>query len=294
MAASRSRPPAPTAPSDRASSVTPKWKMLAASAASALPRPKTSAKCAAEPAPPLAITGICTASLTAAVSSQSKPSRIPSVSMLVSRISPAPRDSASRAHSTTRRPVGLRPPLTYTSASSTPFAPRRASIATITACAPKLAPISPISSGRAIAAELMLTLSAPALKTAAASSAVRMPPPTVKGTKSFARRAPHSIEQRTAALVRGRDVEQHDLVGARRRMAMRQLRRVARVDDVDKLHALHNAPAAHIQTGNNSLGQHLQLHKVSQHAQANSADFSGWNCTPITFSRSTAAVNAPP
>ena len=25
-----------------------------------------------------------------------------------------------------------------------------------------------------------------------------------------------------------------------------------------------------------------------------SADFSGWNCTPITFSRSTAAVNAPP
>jgi hypothetical protein len=25
-----------------------------------------------------------------------------------------------------------------------------------------------------------------------------------------------------------------------------------------------------------------------------SADFSGWNCTPITFSRSTTAVNAPP
>ena len=54
----------------------PKWKMLAASAASALP-PGTvaedSTKCAAEPAPPLAMTGICTASQTRAVSSQSKP-----------------------------------------------------------------------------------------------------------------------------------------------------------------------------------------------------------------------------
>ena len=63
---------------------------------------------------------------------------------------------------------------------------RRASIATITACAPKLAPISPISSGRAIAAELIETLSAPASKTAAASSADRIPPPTVNGTNKFA------------------------------------------------------------------------------------------------------------
>ena len=89
---------------------TPKWKMLAASAASALPRPNTSAKCSTVPAPPEAITGIPTASLTAAVNSQSKPARIPSESIEVSRISPAPRASASRAHSTTWRPVGLRPP----------------------------------------------------------------------------------------------------------------------------------------------------------------------------------------
>jgi hypothetical protein len=168
-------------------SVTPKWKMLAANAASALPRPNTSTKCPAVPAPPLAITGISTAELTIAVNSQSNPPRIPSVSIEVSKISPAPRSSASQAQSKTRRPVAFRPPLTKTSASSTE-APsfRRASIATITACAPKLPPISPINSGRAIADELILTLSAPASNTAAASSALRIPPPTVNGTNNAA------------------------------------------------------------------------------------------------------------
>src|SRR5665213_2436833 len=87
-------------------SVMPKWKMLAARAASAFPARKTSAKCAAEPA--------------------------------------------------ARRASGL-----------------RASMATMTAWAPKLLPISAINSGRAIAEELMLTLSAPALKTAAASAPPR-------------------------------------------------------------------------------------------------------------------------
>ena len=115
MAASRGhRSRAISCLSARASEM-PKWKMLAASAASAFPRRNTSAKCLALPAPPEAMTGIWTASLTAAVSSQSKPSRVPSASMEVSRISPAPRCSASRAHSRALRPVGLRPPSTKTS-----------------------------------------------------------------------------------------------------------------------------------------------------------------------------------
>src|SRR5665213_4180592 len=62
-------------------SVMPKWKMLAARAASALPARKTSAKCAAEPAPPEAMTGIWTAWETRRVSSQSKPFLMPSVSL---------------------------------------------------------------------------------------------------------------------------------------------------------------------------------------------------------------------
>src|SRR6185312_5906379 len=157
----------------------PKWKMEAASAASAWPARNTSTKSFAPPAPPEAITGICTACETAHVSSQSKPMPVPSRSMEVSRISPAPQASASLAHPTASLPVGLRPP--WTKASKPPFA-RLASIATITACDPKRFPIFVMMEGSAIAAELMLILSAPASKIAAASSNVRTPPPTEKGT----------------------------------------------------------------------------------------------------------------
>ena len=51
-----------------------------------------------------------------------------------------------------------------------------------------------------------------------------------EGNKELARRAPDRIEQRLAALVRGRDVEQHDLVRACRGVASGQLRRIARID----------------------------------------------------------------
>ncbi len=87
-------------------SVTPKWKMLAASAASALPRPKTSRSAPPARAPAgddRNLHGLADRRGQLAVEA----ARMPSVSMLVSRISPAPRSSASRAHSTTRRPVGL-------------------------------------------------------------------------------------------------------------------------------------------------------------------------------------------
>ena len=57
-------------------------------------------------------------------------------------------------------------------------------MATTTACAPKLRPIASINVGSFSAAEFTLTLSAPASNTCAASSAVRMPPPTQKGTNS--------------------------------------------------------------------------------------------------------------
>ena len=75
---------------------------------------KTSAKCSRPPAPPEAITGMFTASETAAVSSQSKPARVPSRSIDVSRISPAPRASASRAHSTASRAASAVPLRTKT------------------------------------------------------------------------------------------------------------------------------------------------------------------------------------
>src|SRR3984957_9929354 len=75
-----------------------KWKMEAARAASACPSRKTSTKWLTEPAPPEAMTGIETACATARTNSQSKPARVPSWSIEVSKISPAPRASDSRAH----------------------------------------------------------------------------------------------------------------------------------------------------------------------------------------------------
>ena len=130
------------------------------------------------PQPPEATTGTRTALATARVSARSKPSFVPSRSMLVSRISPAPRSAPSRAQATASLPVGVRPPCTKT---SKPSSPARASIASTTACDPKRSASSCSSSGRLTAAVLTATLSAPARSSASASSRLRTPPPTVNG-----------------------------------------------------------------------------------------------------------------
>ena len=54
--------------------------------------------------------GTLTALLTARVSARSKPDLVPSRSMLVSKISPAPRCAISVAQATASSPVFLRPP----------------------------------------------------------------------------------------------------------------------------------------------------------------------------------------
>ncbi len=171
--------------------------MLAASTASAPPRVTPSAKSSSEPTPPEAITGTGTASLTARVSFRSNPDLVPSRSMLVSRISPAPRRAISAAHCTASRPVFLRPPWLYTSQpgpAARPSAPMRcsssavrrlASMATTMHCAPYLSEAALITSGLAMAAELKLVLSAPALSRRRTSSTVRTPPPTVSGMKTW-------------------------------------------------------------------------------------------------------------
>ena len=115
--------------------------------------------------------------------------------MLVSRISPAPRSTPSRAHATASRPVGVRPPATKT---SQPSPLRLASMASTTHWAPRTSASSPTSSGRSTAAEFTDTLSAPASSTAWASATSRMPPPIVKGTNtsSAARLASATIVSR--------------------------------------------------------------------------------------------------
>ena len=134
------------------------------------------------PTPPLAMTGTPTASTTARVRARSKPSLVPSRSIDVSRISPAPSATARVAHSSASIPVGVRPPCRNTSKPPPWSAGRRlASIAHTTHWLPNSAAISPISSGRCTAAVFTLTLSAPARSIVRASPTERMPPPTVNG-----------------------------------------------------------------------------------------------------------------
>src|SRR3984957_10347508 len=88
----------------------PKWKIDAASTAVACPLRMPSTGWSRLPTPPDAITGTGTLSATAWVSGMSKPWRVPSRSIEVRRISPAPSETTSWAYSIASIPVELRPP----------------------------------------------------------------------------------------------------------------------------------------------------------------------------------------
>ena len=158
--------------------------MEAASAASAPPPLRASYMWRADPAPPEAITGRRTAPLTARVSSMSYPACVPSRSIDVSRISPAPACSPRVAHSTASRPVARRPPWLNTS-QPVPSGRLRASIARTTHCEPKTSAQRVISAGSASAAVLTDTLSAPCVSSPAMSSTLLTPPPTARGMNTW-------------------------------------------------------------------------------------------------------------
>ena len=120
-----------------------------------------------------------------------------------------------------------------------------------------------------------------------------MPPPTENGTKSSLRGAAHSVEQSLAAFVRGCDVEQNDFVGAFARVACGELGGIAGVDEIDELHALDDAAGVDVETGDDAFGQHAapdDSRKLRRICRPVAPDFSGWNCTPKTLPRSTAAA----
>ena len=110
--------------------------------------------------------------------SSANPCPVPSWSIDVSRISPAPRSTASRAHSIKSRPLDRVPPCDRT---SHPVARALASIATMALCDPASLATAVISAGSEMAAVFIDTLSAPARSSASASATARTPPPTAKG-----------------------------------------------------------------------------------------------------------------
>ena len=145
--------------------------------------------------------------------------------------------------SRTRRSRRRRPCAAHRSASTTHWAPNTSAS-------------SPSSSGRATAAELTETLSAPASSTAWASSTERTPPPMVKGMKTSSAQRRASCGHGLALLVRGRYVEEDDLVGSLLLVAHGQLDRVPGVAQVHELHALDHAPLVHVEAGDHASQQH--------------------------------------
>ena len=116
-----------------------------------------------------------------------------------------------------------------------------------------------MSSGRSTADVLTDTLSAPTRSSRRASSTVRMPPPIVNGmnTCSATRLATSTIVSRASG--RRGDVEEHELVGALGVVAGGQLHRVAGVDEVDEVHALHDAPRVDVEARDDAGGPHDAL-----------------------------------
>ncbi len=117
-----------------------------------------------------------------AKASLAKPSLVPSLSIDVNRISPAPRSSTSLAHSNNLRSVGTLPPTKCTIHSPSICL---ASIATTMHCEPNLATKSLINCGFLTADEFIDTLSAPFCNRTSTSSTEEIPPPTVNGIFTF-------------------------------------------------------------------------------------------------------------
>src|SRR5262245_31291824 len=169
--------------------------------------------------------------------------------MLVSRISPAPRSAPSRAHWTASLPVATRPPFTYT---SNPSPLRFASIASTTHWAPNVSASSFISSGRATAAELTETLSAPASSTACASARADAAADRERD-EHVVGRPPRELHDRLTLLVRRRDVEEHELVRTLGVVTLRQLDRVPGVAQPDEVGALDHAALVHVEARDHAL-----------------------------------------
>ena len=70
------------------------------------------------------------------------------------------------------------------------------------------------------------------------------------------RNAPHHLEQDLPALMAGADVEEDQLVGPLFLVAAGDLNGVAGVAEVQEVDALDDAPAVHVQTGDDALGEH--------------------------------------
>ena len=152
--------------------------MLAAKTASALPFVIASCKCSRFPAPPDAIRGIFKSVDIVLSISRSNPSLVPSLSILVSRISPAPLFWHSIHQSYADSILFFLPPCVKTKYSLSIFL---TSTAITIHCRPIFSVTSLIIFGLDTAAVFIVTLSAPTDSKSLTSLKSLTPPPTVNG-----------------------------------------------------------------------------------------------------------------
>src|SRR5262249_10959436 len=125
------------------------------------------------------------------------------------------------------------------------------------------------------------------------------------------------VEQGAAALRRGCDVEEDQLVRALGGIALRERRRIALVDEVDEPGALHDAAVRDVEAWDHAVAEHQPAPAAARDSaragigagqrplRASSTAFarsrrpsaplrSGWNWTPRTFPRAIALTNDEP
>src|SRR4029079_12654487 len=117
------------------------------------------------------------------------------------------------------------------------------------------------------------------------------------------------LEQRAPTLRRGRDVEEDELICAFARVALRELRRIALVHEVDEPGALHDAAVRDVEAGDDADPEHQAVTGRSSRAMLagrtaamtfassrspSSPLRSGWNWTPSRRPLATADTNGRP
>ena len=78
-----------------------------------------------------------------------------------------------------------------------------------------------------------------------------------EGNEHLGRRALENVREQAPALEGGRNIIEHQLVGPGVVVVFRHLHRVGHVLDALEVGALHHAAVPHVQTGNDSFGNHM-------------------------------------
>ena len=112
------------------------------------------------------------------------------------------------------------------------------------------------SSGSRTAAELIDTLSAPALKSIRISSRLRIPPPTVSGMKQTSAVRADDVQQDRPALVTGGDIQENQLVGTFAIITRSHGDRIARILEIDEVGPLDHTAVVDVEARDDPLGQH--------------------------------------